>query len=563
MNKLSKICSLIFTLVSLSSFADSPAEGPNFTYSVQSHAHKERDVNSLVSRLDHFFATRELYQVFLPKGLFDKPTSLETMDRIYSGANGETTVMIKAGVTPSDSSLLENIVQIDNGYLAHIRQPNGLILAVLVKSGHWENASWIFSSLKSSFTSSVEQKNSRFELISSAYAEVDPECDPAIMSTSEISHLSKSGEEIADEIATPMQHLTGCAFSAVKGVWNGSGGVVTDTLKAAGEFITSPIETGKKYWESGSKLWDASKKFFADFENEARGLYTAFDALDPLTKTKLACEVLGTIGGGVILTYLTAGVAASGALINIKNALQSVLKTAKFSNVQKALKKRQDKIKETEMMLKTNLFDIDRGTPEMSLKENNQVLLALDNLPAKINTKRKAGLDDDEVRQLYQQVSNHPVASLAMANNYSKNSPGMGYCFGRATTAHIKALANGLDKDSVRKVWALGNLKTGDTEWRYHVTTVVRDNKGKWHAIDPIMGRAMPVESWYKEMKKFDSEGNMRIFDTEPKRFGPSSALKYNKAKFTSPDFEGYFTDLMGTFREEASALAAQKRLAR
>lgn len=467
---------------------------------------------------------------------------------------------------------MEKPVQIGDGYLHHFKEAKGLIVAVFVRTENRENASEIFFHLQSKFVTAKQIKKHPIELFSQAlmgraYATDSVPCDPKLKETpNNLNTLITTGDSLTAQ-ATPIQHVTACTMSSLKGVWNGSGGVVVGAAKGIGEFLMSPVESGKKYWQATSKLWDVTKQFFSDFEKEAQKLYSSFDPLDPLVKTKLACEVIGTIGGGALLTFLTTGALASSTtqtlLLKIRTAISTAINSAKFSGVRKTLAIRTATIEKVEINLNRNLFSINRGTAATSVLDNGHVLEGLKALPMKVNSStRKIGASNDEIQQLFRQVSDHPVASLSKVSNYEKYTPGIGYCFGRATTAHLKALTNGMDKSSVRKVWALGHLKNGSTNWRYHVTTIVRDSKGEWQAIDPIMGRPMPIERWYREMKKYDSVGDMRIFETEAKRFGPESPNQYSRRQFKQGVYEDYFTDLMRVFQKETKELMSARKTA-
>jgi hypothetical protein len=552
---------VVFSFFSLNLFANEvPSVSPDFRYEKQSHPILDKSRDRSLKEIDQYFERQELSRIFINQPMADQKTSLEAMDRIYSGDLGQTVVFVKTGVKPNLPRLMNEVVSIEDGHLAHFMDQSGLVIAVYIKSAHWETVSDIFQDLKSNYQKVVHRKNI-FEFISSSIAEEDcTNCTAKVQDGVNVD-IKELEEKVAPK-ASPIQYLTGCTTKALKGVWEGSGGVVVGGVKTIGKFITSPIESGKKFWQSASKLWDVTKQFFSDFQNEARKLYDSFDSLDPLTKTELACEVIGTVGGGVLLSYLTAGVmsaaATKTALLRIQTALKNALNTKKFAGAKKALATNSAKLTKLDDVNR-DLFSIPRGKPAEAVLKNDLVLKNLEEVkitPA--STAKKPGLESHEINKLFRKVNDNPVASLMKVDDYSVNTPGMGYCFGRATTAHIKAIGSGLDKNSVRKVWALGELKTGSTTWRYHVTTIVRDSQGKWHAIDPIFGRPMSVEQWYKEMKKFDSKGDMRIFDTPANRFGPSSPAKYSPHVLKDKVYENYFTDLMKSFREEALRVRLQ-----
>ncbi len=544
---------------------------PNFKYSVQNYLGVKKNISKALTHLDLFFEELELNQVFLPEGLSVTKASLASIDRIYSGDLGNTVIFIKAGVVPNHKEMLEKSMPMLDGYLSHFQSSNGIWIAVFVKTKNSENAFDIFTRLKNNLNADKKVVRESFSpadlVMSKAYALDMVNCDRTQkVAEGNLDHLVNFGKSLAGE-SSPIQYITGCTMSAIKGAWDGSGGFVIGASKGVGEFITSPIESGKKYWESTTKLWDVTQKFFSDFEQESRKLYKSFDSLDPVVKTKLACQVIGTIGGGVLLNYLTAGVMASATteaiLLKIRTAISTALDSEKFNGLKISLKKKAVEIDFLDHELESNLFKISRGTPATSKADNAQILDSLKSIPFDPkSSKRKVGLSDADIQKLYRDVADHPVASLSYVNNYDKMNRGMGYCFGRATTAHIKALLNGADKSSVRKIWAVGDLETGTSSWRYHVATMVRNSKGEWIAIDPIMGKAIPVEKWYQEMKKYDSGKNMRIFDTEAKRFGPKTPSKYSPRELNNQVYENYFKDLMETFQDEAKDLAAKKKVA-
>jgi hypothetical protein len=149
---------------------------------------------------------------------------------------------------------------------------------------------------------------------------------------------------------------------------------------------------------------------------------------------------------------------------------------------------------------------------------------------------------------IYRAVVANPVASLDKYSTYDPTDQGIGFCFGRAMTVHLEGIYQGVSNDSIRKLWALGSLKTGNTSWRYHVTSILKSRSGVWYAIDPIMGRVMTVDQWYAEVKTFDTNNQMRVYITEAEKFGPSSR-KYHNSELLDPYYNSYFVDLIAYFR--------------
>jgi hypothetical protein len=110
----------------------------------------------------------------------------------------------------------------------------------------------------------------------------------------------------------------------------------------------------------------------------------------------------------------------------------------------------------------------------------------------------------------------HPVARLDQLNKYDPQKL-TGFCFGRAMAVHILARQRGLKPQSIKKQFIVGDLRgirAKETEWRFHLTTLVKGEGGKWYAIDPIFPRVLTQtewiektramwDEWYKESLKF------------------------------------------------------------
>ncbi|MCO4795032.1 MAG: hypothetical protein KC493_15050 [Bacteriovoracaceae bacterium] len=180
----------------------------------------------------------------------------------------------------------------------------------------------------------------------------------------------------------------------------------------------------------------------------------------------------------------------------------------------------------------------------------NQATLKYLDIPVDDNhAKRVASLEDAQRRKVYRAVDNHPVASQCHLRRYDPQG-NMGFCFGRAMTAHLELLNSGVQKDKIRKLWAVGSFQTGSSNWRYHVTTIVKGSDGQWWAIDPIFGNPISAKDWLKRMKGYDVGGDMALFTTEAKRFGPSSPAKYSNRELKHFEYNNYFEDLLKSYRD-------------
>lgn len=224
-------------------------------------------------------------------------------------------------------------------------------------------------------------------------------------------------------------------------------------------------------------------------------------------------------------------------------------------------------LKKAEAKAVKNMFRVYRGTEQEAAFANRRALNELDaTIVSHDNPKRLPGLEKAEMDELFARIRDNPVTAICNRKKYDPKNIGIGFCFGRAIAAHIEALRMGLAKESIKKVWAVGDLVDEEGAWSYHVTTIVRATDGTWWAIDPLMKSAIPVEEWYGRMQAIDTTGDMRIFITNAKRFGPGRQNKYSPQQLNDKLYNGFFNDLMDHFQKETKEVmekAKEKRTPR
>ncbi len=139
-----------------------------------------------------------------------------------------------------------------------------------------------------------------------------------------------------------------------------------------------------------------------------------------------------------------------------------------------------------------------------------------------VSPSTKESLNAVERKQLFQFVLRHPVADVDKLDKYDPKGF-IGFCFGRSLTGHLQARRMGLKETSIRSLFIVGDLRSNPAtpEWRFHVTTLVKGEDRKWHAIDPIMtpplaaGKDLPVADWIRIVKKtWDFKKNSYLYVT-------------------------------------------------
>lgn len=203
--------------------------------------------------------------------------------------------------------------------------------------------------------------------------------------------------------------------------------------------------------------------------------------------------------------------------------------------------------------LEQNYFFLDRSDQSAVHKWNQSLVNALRASPIPTSSTQKTTLTDQEIRTLYRALENHPVASCKHLPKYDPQG-NIGFCFGRAAAAHLLALQEGLHKESVRKIWAVGTMYANDVTWGHHVATMVRGADKKWHVLDPEYKKAMPLENWIREVKKMDADGKLIFVSSDAKRFGPVSSDTYQALEIKSDFYNQYFEDLLEDIRRRSRA---------
>ena len=195
-----------------------------------------------------------------------------------------------------------------------------------------------------------------------------------------------------------------------------------------------------------------------------------------------------------------------------------------------------------------NLIEIQRRISNDEILKNNANLKQLlkdpfepKDIPGKIKA-----IPMDDANVIYRAMADSNVNK----NHYCYDPKGtIGFCFGRATIAHMEAIVREVHPDSVKKIWIAGDMGV----WGHHVATMVYTEKG-WIVLDTNLGRSVDIDTWiatYMPMKK--GKKDIMVFVTQAGRFGPYDSSPYNAINLfntNSADFKkandffsGYFHD--------------------
>jgi hypothetical protein len=196
-----------------------------------------------------------------------------------------------------------------------------------------------------------------------------------------------------------------------------------------------------------------------------------------------------------------------------------------------------------------DLTSLKAETPEIAQAQNREVLRKLDQLQIAPNPRRTSALPVENLGDVFEALEKNPVTSKEGIRKYDRDDLGM--CFGRAMAVHLDLLRRGVQKESIKKLWAVGDIARGNQRFQYHVATTVKATDGKWYVFDPVFFKEpVKADEWVHGLEGWDRSGKLIVFMTEPERFNPRSPKKYDPQVLMKRDFKGFFSDLLKSFRE-------------
>lgn len=213
-------------------------------------------------------------------------------------------------------------------------------------------------------------------------------------------------------------------------------------------------------------------------------------------------------------------------------------------------------------------YDV-KGKSTAEIADMNQK--TLDDLlayrPGHSNPKRSQSLTFKEANAIHQSIYENKAAHPSKTGQYEKTGANIGYCFGRSMYYHLMFLKKGLQKESIKKIWAVGHMKTGSVDWGFHVATIVYTRDNNWMVIDSNHFEPISVEKWMQHYSKYNAKKDLRFYITTPEKFSVNTG-KYERFQLgldVSRDvdwFMHYFKDMMADevqFKTEYTKLVRLK----
>lgn len=190
----------------------------------------------------------------------------------------------------------------------------------------------------------------------------------------------------------------------------------------------------------------------------------------------------------------------------------------------------------------------------MALTE--QSLRALEAIEPVTSSDRVSSLTLEQTRMVFDSIRLHPINERMKRNEYQRPNTDIGFCFGRAAFYHWLILKMGVAKQSLRKVWVLGNIQHRNYDWGNHVALMVKGPEpGQWFVLDPFFNQVFEARSWFLQIRRFTRDPLLRLYTSPAEKFslnlGVYDPVQLGLRLDRSEDwYKGYFQDMLQWFRE-------------
>lgn len=187
--------------------------------------------------------------------------------------------------------------------------------------------------------------------------------------------------------------------------------------------------------------------------------------------------------------------------------------------------------------------------------ENKRLLETLQAYTPQLPSRRWAMIPLTKATALLRAMQTHPVIGYTASAKYDRPDVGIGYCFGRATYAHLMLLKMGVQKESIMKIWAAGEMKGANHSWAFHVATITFTPEMGWVAIDTNHNTPITAEQWMTTYQKQSTDQKLRFYVTPAEKFSFEIG-KYDRVQLgldlqrEQDWYQHYFVDLMRAVRE-------------
>jgi hypothetical protein len=199
-------------------------------------------------------------------------------------------------------------------------------------------------------------------------------------------------------------------------------------------------------------------------------------------------------------------------------------------------------------------------------KLNNDSLTRLAEYRPPQGPDRVQAISYEDARQLLSALNSNEVTGYAYREKYQRPDVEIGFCFGRATFAHLMLLKMGLQKESIMKAWVVGPMQTPGVMWDFHVATMAYVRGKGWMVLDSNYREPLSVREWYSRSRAQSTDQKLRIYLTPASKFGVDAGT-YSRVQMgldlprEQDWYQHYFVDMMRSLSNRTPEQLGLRRL--
>lgn len=197
-----------------------------------------------------------------------------------------------------------------------------------------------------------------------------------------------------------------------------------------------------------------------------------------------------------------------------------------------------------------SFFQIQQDLPPSTIRKFNDRLLKVleeDSVEEVGEGSLVSRMTNKEAKKFYKNFKENPISSCYL--DYEKPGVTVGFCFARASIAHVEALRVGVEPTSIKKIWVIGDMG----HWGHHVAPMIKTENG-WMVFDDIFGLVSP-RAWIEEMELHTEGKQLMYFVSGAERFGPSNNNTYSPVDLfgngESDYYNGFFKDYFNWVKDQ------------
>jgi len=158
---------------------------------------------------------------------------------------------------------------------------------------------------------------------------------------------------------------------------------------------------------------------------------------------------------------------------------------------------------------------------------------------------RLISIDQDLANQLEQWFIRNPVISPHLSYQF-KNTPKNGKVLAPIVALHLKALREGINKDSIKNIY----VELGE---QFVMALAIKSSSGDWYVFDPhLQGKRDNLQTWYNDLTALPGvdKTKIKISFTEVGGLLGGTA-KYNKTLLFGPQMVEYTVAILAHLKNE------------